>query len=155
MKFFNLLVLLVCLLHVAVEAKKSGVVDWAKHKYTTAKHTANSKSTNIALMGLNKFEVRDKSGCNREKTFENCMGLISKLFVGQAAQATKTGLSLAQVAGLSVGIAPAIVAAVGAGAQLRKTYCSSVKELCVDKRDADLKTAMVNNQLLSQVRRRG
>lgn len=136
-KFLNLLLVLACLLHVAVEAKKTGKIsDLAaratsafKSNFKSGKHAANSAKTGLALSGLNRFEVRDKSGCNREKAFENCIGLVGKYNMGEATSATKTGLAIAKAVGLSVGIAPTIVAAFGAGAEAIKSYCTTVGTL--------------------------
>ncbi|CAK4695057.1 unnamed protein product [Aphanomyces euteiches] len=135
MKFLVLLLALVCLLHVAVVAKESGAKNWitnkynnakqgAKKSYNTAKHATKSKVTNKALSGRQeRWRLRSQ---------ENA------------------GL---HVAGATSGVLPAISTAVDAGVKAREMYCSSVRELCIDKRDAHLKKAMVHNQLLSKVKR--
>ncbi|CAK4086287.1 unnamed protein product [Aphanomyces euteiches] len=164
MKFLILLLALVCLLHVAVEAKESGAMNWitnkynnakqgAKKTYNTAKHAIKSKVTNKGLSGLQKNQrAADKSGgdCDRKKTYENCMGVIGKYQVGGVNTIAKAGL---HVAGATSGVLPAISTVVDAGVKAREMYCSSVRELCIDKRDAHLNKAMVHNQLLSKVKR--
>ncbi|KAF0723521.1 hypothetical protein Ae201684P_012645 [Aphanomyces euteiches] len=156
MKFVHLLVLLVCLLSVVVEASRwERFKGWVSKKGTKAKHAKNKVETAVALDGLKRFEMRDATSCNAKQTQDNCKGVIGKLFVGEAAAATSAGLTAAKVAGAAVGVGPAIVGAVGAGAGGLSYYCGLVKDLCSDLREFDLKIEVVHNQLKDRVPRRG
>ncbi|KAG9401135.1 hypothetical protein AC1031_009890 [Aphanomyces cochlioides] len=106
---------------------------------TKARNFKNKVDVTAALDGLKRFEVRDTTSCNAKKTYDNCKGIIGKLFVGGAATGTTATLTIAKAAGAAVGVGPVIVGLVGASASGLNYYCNVVKDLCYDLREFDSK----------------